>query len=307
MAKILLTGASGMVGRNILEHEYAKEHRWLTPTRDQCNYLNYDSTYKYIASNMPDIIIHAAGRVGGIQANIQNPVEFLVENTDIGRNLIMAAFAHGVPRLINLGSSCMYPKDRDKPLLETEILTGMLEPTNEGYALAKIFALRLCQYITNSNANLSYKTLIPCNLYGRWDHFDPELSHMIAATIRKIDEAKRTNCQIVPIWGNGLARREFMFAADFADFIFLTIDQYEKVPSILNVGYGIDFTINQYYETVGHIIGYSGNFFHDLNKPVGINRKLMDNTKISALGWKAHTSLGDGIEKTYKFYMDNYL
>src|SRR5690606_3724887 len=178
----------------------------------------------------PELIIHAAGHVGGIQANIANPVRFLVDNLDIGRNTILAAKNNKVPNLINLASSCIYPRNAKNPLSEDLILTGELEPTNEGYALAKIMVARLCEYIVSENPELKYKTAIPCNLYGRHDKFSPEHSHMVPAVIKKIDAAKQSAQAELDIWGDGLARREFMYAGDLADFIFYAIDNFDKMP-----------------------------------------------------------------------------
>ena len=169
---------------------------------------------------MPDLIIHSAGLVGGIEANIKNPVDFLLKNTDMGINVISSAASLGIKNLINLGSSCMYPREASNPLTEDLILKGELEPTNEGYALAKIVAARLCEYINRQGLEKNYKTLIPCNLYGRHDKFSKTNSHLIPAVIRKIHEAKIAGSRTVTIWGDGSARREFMNAADLADFIF---------------------------------------------------------------------------------------
>src|SRR6218665_715118 len=171
--RILLTGAAGMVGRNILEHAAIAGHDVLAPRRSELDLSNFTAVSDYLSSHPVDMIIHAAGKVGGIQANMREPVGFLLENLDIGRNVIWAAKTAGVSRLLNLSSSCMYPRNRSEPLTEDMVLTGQLEPTNEGYALAKIVAARLCEYISKQDSNFHYKTLIPCNLYGRHDKFDP--------------------------------------------------------------------------------------------------------------------------------------
>jgi GDP-L-fucose synthase len=211
--KIYLSGGNGMVGRNIIDHIEAKNYEILSPKSSDLNLLNYNDTKNYITSNKPDIIIHTAGVVGGIEANINNPVKFLVENTQMGINILTVSKEMKIKTFINLSSSCMYPKDSNNPLSEEQILSGELEPTNEGYALAKICTTKLCEYINREDNSFSYKTIIPCNLYGKYDNFDNNSSHMIPAVIKKIHEAKKNNLQFVNIWGDGLARREFMYAS----------------------------------------------------------------------------------------------
>lgn len=303
--KIMLTGARGMVGSNILESAFASNYEWFAPVRSELNLENYDSVKNYINRYQPDIVIHAAGRVGGIQANMANPVEFLIENIDIGRNVILASKLGGVKKLINLSSSCIYPRNGSNPLTEDMVLSGELEPTNEGYALAKIFALRLCQYISREDSSCQYKTLIPCNLYGKHDKFDPVNSHLIPAIITKIHQAKILNLNSVEIWGDGSARREFMYVEDLVDFIFKTLDSFSEVPDVINVGLGRDFSINEYYEEVRAVLGWPGSFTYDLTKPVGMRQKMVSVEKLNLFGWKAGTSMNDGIRKTYNFYLEN--
>jgi nucleoside-diphosphate-sugar epimerase len=304
--KILLTGANGMVGRNILEIAKLHDHNFLSPSSTELNLLDSNSVRQYISTYKPDMIIHAAGIVGGIQANMAQPVKFLVDNMQMGLNILTAANASGITQFLNLSSSCMYPRDALNPLAEDLILKGELEPTNEGYALAKVTSTRLCEYICKENSDLLYKTIIPCNLYGRFDKFDPNYSHMIPAVIRKIDEAKKNNLKEIDIWGDGEARREFMYAEDLADFIFYAINNFEKMPQNLNVGLGTDFTINKYYQTVSNVVGYKGKFKHDLTKPVGMKQNLIDDKKLKEFGWSYKTELETGIQKTYKFYLSEY-
>ena len=183
---------------------------------------------------------------------------------------------------------------------------GELEPTNEGYALAKIVTLRLCEYINREDAGFEYKTLIPCNLYGRHDKFSPQHSHLIPAIIHKVHQAKVNKVSSVEIWGDGTARREFMYAGDLSDAVMRALREFESLPSVMNVGMGYDFTINEYYQTVAGVLGYKGSFVHDLNKPVGMARKLVSVERQSAWGWSASTRLSDGIAKTYEFYLKEY-
>jgi len=302
--KILLTGSRGMVGRNILEHGSALDYEFLTPSSADLNLLNRQAVDLYLDNHKPDMIIHAAGIVGGIQANISEPVRFLVENMQMGLNVLMAAKEAGIKKLMNLSSSCMYPRDAQNPLSEELILKGELEPTNEGYALAKVTSTRLCEYIYIEDNSFQYKTVIPCNLYGRFDKFDSKHSHMIPAVIKKISDAKKRGDQQIDIWGDGLARREFMCATDLADFIFYAIPQFEEMPQNINVGLGHDYSINEYYQEIAKVVGFNGEFVHDLSKPVGMKQKLIDDAKLKQFGWNYKTTLFDGITKIYAFYLN---
>lgn len=302
--RILITGGSGMVGSNLREYTAAKNHELLCPSSQELNLFSYEYTEKFIREAQPDLIIHAAGRVGGIQANMREPVRFLTENLDMGRNVILAARAAGVRRLINIGSSCMYPRNVDVPLSEDMILTGELEPTNEGYAIAKITVARLCDYITRENPEYQYKTVIPCNLYGRHDKFDPRWSHLIPAILHKVHEAKLSGQSTVEIWGDGTARREFMYAGDLADALYNAVNNFESLPSTVNIGLGTDYSVNDYYVIAAEVVGYKGEFVHDLSKPVGMQRKLTSIALASTWGWRAKTSLREGLALTYEFYLN---
>lgn len=304
--RILLTGATGMVGRNFLEHPVIQSFEMLAPTSSELNLFHYESVEEYLRRHRPDIIIHAAGLVGGIQANIRQPVRFLLENMDMGRNLIWAARQAGIRKLINLGSSCMYPRNAENPLREESVLQGELEPTNEGYALAKIMASRLCDYIRRENPDYHYKTILPCNLYGRWDKFEPEHSHLIPSVIHKLHQAKANGQKEVEIWGDGLARREFMYAGDLADCLVTAVVNFEQMPPLMNAGIGRDITVTGYYRAVAEVVGYQGAFVHDLSKPVGMQQKVVDITKLAAWGWKSKTSLHEGLLQTYSFYLQHF-
>ncbi len=307
MQKILITGAHGMVGRNIVEFHKSINYIFLTPSSKELNLLDNNSVDTYIKENRPDIIIHCAGIVGGIQANIANPVRFLSENTQMGLNIILCAYKNGIKKFINMASSCMYPRDAKNPLQEEFILKGEFESTNEGYALAKVISTRLCEYVVKENNEFLYKTVIPCNLYGMYDKFDPKHSHMLPAVIKKIHEAKTQNLESVEIWGDGNARREFMYAQDLADFVYYALEHFEDMPQNINAGLGHDYTINEYYETISKVIGFRGEFIHDLSKPIGMKQKLIDDTKLKEFGWQHKTSLEDGIKQTYKYYLEEVL
>jgi nucleoside-diphosphate-sugar epimerase len=305
--RILITGGNGMVGKNILEHQKASNYEILAPSSSELNLRNSDSVDNYIKQHKPDVIIHAAGLVGGIQANMARPVDFLVYNLDMGRNIIMAAKENGVKYFLNMASSCMYPREAQNPLQEELILKGELEPTNEGYAIAKVVATRLCEYIVKENPELQYKTVIPCNLYGKYDKFSPEHSHMVPAVIKKIYEAKQNNATEIDIWGDGLARREFMYTGDLADFVFYALVNFEKMPQNINVGLGFDYTINEYYEAIAEAVGFTGKFVHDLSKPIGMKQKLIDDSKLKQFGWKHQTSLKEGIKNTLNYFKTEVL
>lgn len=293
-----------MVGRNATDKLVEIGYNVLTPSRKELDLIDSQEVLRYFKLNNIDIVIHAAGLVGGIQANIEKPYSFLSVNSQIALNVINASIETGIERLINLGSSCMYPKDCQDELTEDLILTGPLEPTNEGYAIAKIMASKLCDF-AQSEFGLSYKTLIPCNLYGKYDNFHPVRSHMIPAVIRKVHEASKTN-NSVEVWGTGEARREFMFVEDLIDFIVWSLDNYDQLPSLVNVGLGHDYSIKEYYQSIAEVIGFTGGFTHDLSKPEGMKRKLCSIQKQSRLGWKPKHSLKEGLEKTYQYYLKHY-
>lgn len=302
--KILLTGSSGMVGCNIAEHSKASNYKMLLPSSSELNLLDSVNVKNYLRINKPDMIIHSAGIVGGIQANISHPVRFLNDNMQMGLNILIAAKDYKIKKFINLGSSCMYPRNAQNPLSEDMISKGELEPTNEGYAIAKVAATKLCDYISREDKSYLYKTIIPCNLYGKYDKFDPEKSHMIPAVIRKIHDAKKKNDESIEIWGDGLSRREFMYVGDFADFMYYAIDHFDLMPQNINVGLGHDFSITEYYKKISSIVGYEGTFSHDLSRPTGMKQKLIDDTKLQKFGWQHQTSLEEGLQKTYYYFLN---
>ena len=301
---MFLTGGSGMVGRNILDNHTALTWEIFAPTSKELDLTDPKLVRAYIQKHKPDLVVHAAGCVGGIQANIAHPVDFLDINNVIGRNVIMGAWREGVKNLINLGSTCMYPAKANNPLSEDMILTGELEPTNEGYALAKIMAQRLCCYINREDPYANFKTLIPCNLFGPYDNFDPKNSHLLPAIIHKVHQALLRSEPTVEIWGDGKARREFMYAPDLAEAILKAAADISSCPEIMNIGLGYDFTINEYYIEVADVIGWKGIFTHDCTYPVGMQQKLCDTRRATDWGWRAPTNLRVAIDQTYRFYCE---
>lgn len=303
MKTLLITGASGMVGRNVKENAGASEYALLTPTSSELNLLDKNAVEAYIKAKKPDIVVHCAGLVGGIMANMQNLAKFLTHNAYMGLNLINACQQNGVKRFLNLASSCMYPKNATNPLKEEMILQGAFEPTNEGYALAKVLSTRLCEYISKADESYLYKTIIPCNLYGKYDKFDTQNAHMIPAVIARVYKAKLNGVKEIAIWGDGKAKREFMYAQDLADFVFCALKNFNALPQNLNVGSNKEYSIDEYYHAIAKVLEFDGKFTHDLSKPAGMQQKCVDDTLLRAFGWQAKTTLEEGIKKTYEYYL----
>lgn len=310
--KIFLTGGTGMVGRNILEQPSSKDHVIVAPSRKEVNLLDYEQVFASLKETKPELIIHAAGLVGGIEANKNALFDFMTENLTMGLNIVKAARALGVPKMINLGSTCMYPKNSPQPMKEEYLFSGLLEPTNEGYAIAKNAIQRACQYVS-AEANLQYKTYIPCNLFGRWDHFDQEKSHLLPAIIRKTHQAlvelETSPTAEIEIWGTGNPRREIMDAADLADFIFYSLDVFDKVPEVINISPGEDLSINEIYEnTVNALAGRDASrisFCHAGSRSDGMYQKLSDVTKLKNLGWKPKKSFTQSVSEAYGFFVSD--
>lgn len=302
--KILITGSEGMVGRNILADPLFRDCELLHPRRDELDLFDLPRLQRYLEAEQPGVVIHCAGKVGGIEANRRANSAFLSENALLGLHVLEAARTAGVPRLLNLASSCMYPKDRDRSLAVEDLLTGPLEPTNEGYALAKILAWKLTQFISSENPDLSYKTIIPCNLYGPWDKFDPLNGHLIPSIIRKAHEASVRRESTLEIWGDGSARREFMYVGDLVAFLRHGLEHWDDLPGTLNVGYGTDHSVLDYYRMVCEVVGIAPEFRFDLTRPSGMKRKLMDSGTAFALGWRPEVLHLEGIRKTYLHFME---
>jgi len=301
LKKIFLTGGTGMVGRNILESQLASEYEIVAPRRCELDLFNKAAVFEFIKESKPDLIIHAAGKVGGIKANLGNSFAYYSENLSIGNNVLLSAAELGVKNLLNLGSSCIYPRDISRPIRESDLLSGHLEPTNEGYALAKVAVAKLGEYITQVDPNLKYRTIIPCNLYGDYDKFDPKLAHMIPAVIMRINEAKQNKVN-VQMWGSGSARREFMHMSDFTDFVRYLIPNFQSLPNYLNVGIGTDYSIKDYYAAIAKVVGFEGLIIPDSDQPTGMLKKQVDITLLNDFGWKSSVGLEEGIQMTFDYY-----
>lgn len=302
--KIYIAGHKGMVGSAIwrtLSDKGFSNLIWASSK--ELDLRNQQAVRDFIKKENPEVIIDAAARVGGILANNDFPYQFIMENMQIQNNLIDSALQNDVDKFIFLGSSCIYPKLAPQPLKEEYLLTDTLEPTNEWYAIAKITGVKTCQAIRNQFGK-DYVSLMPTNLYGTFDNFDLNTSHVLPAMIRKFHEAKENNHASVTLWGSGLPMREFLFVDDMAKAVVFALEN--KLPDYLyNVGTGEDLTIKELAETIQEIIGHQGEIIWDSGKPDGTPRKLMDVSKMHELGWKHEVNLKDGIQKTYNWFLEN--
>ncbi len=303
-SKIYLAGHKGMVGSAIWRTLSSKGYSNLIgKTSKELDLRNQKEVSDFLSAEKPDVIIDAAARVGGILANNDYPFQFLMENMQIQNNLIDAAHKLGVQKFIFLGSSCIYPKLAPQPLKEEYLLTDSLEPTNEWYALAKITGVKVCQAIRRQYGK-DFVSLMPTNLYGTHDNFDLETSHVLPAMIRKFHEAKINGNKPVTLWGSGTPMREFLFVNDMAASVVFALEN--VLPEHLyNIGTGVDITIKQLAETIQKAVGHTGEIVWDNSKPDGTPRKLMDVSKMHALGWKHQVELQEGIEKTYQWFLEN--
>jgi GDP-L-fucose synthase len=303
---IFLTGGNGMLGRAVsrIACEHFPDLKIAAPSRSELDLTDVEAVNRFYAAHKFDTVIHSAAKVGGIAANIAEPVEFLIQNLRLNDNVIMGANQADVPKLIFLGSSCMYPKDYRQPLTEDDLLAAPLEPTNEGYALSKITGAKLCEYISQKPKR-AYRTIVPCNLFGTDDHFGSDASHLIAAIVTKVVDAQANGRNEISIWGSGKARREFLFVDDLVTFILENLDKVEDFPNTLNVGYGTDHSIDDYYKAVADIAKYTGTFKYDLTKPEGMMQKLMDSSLATEeFNWSANTSLKEAIAKVINAYKE---
>jgi GDP-L-fucose synthase len=298
---VFVAGDRGMVGSAIVRRLGQVDCEVITVGRERLDLLRQDDTERYLASTMPDVVIVAAAKVGGIHANSTLPAQFIYENLAIATNLIHGAFRAGVRKLVFLGSSCVYPRLARQPMIEDELLAGPLEPTNEWYAIAKIAGIKLCQAYRRQHG-ADYISVMPSNVYGPGDNYHPENSHVIAALIRRIHEAKQSGSPSVTVWGTGTPRREFIFVDDLADACIFVLEQYSGA-SHLNVGTGTEITIADLARLIAQVVGHRGDLVFDSSRPDGTPRKLLDVAKLSALGWKARTPLRLGLERSYADFL----
>ncbi len=304
---ILVTGAAGMVGRNITDHLRQSGYtRVLTPPRAELELNDQPNVIEYLRKNEVNTVIHSAGLVGGIVDNVKRPYQFLYYNTLVGLNVVHASIAAGVQRFLNISSSCIYPPNAPQPFGTESLMAGKVEPTNEGYALAKLNTLKAVEIANEEYPELAYRTLLPSNLFGPYDKFDPEVAHMIPSVIARMHEAKTKGIDTIKLWGNPEIRREFMFTPDFAAACGQAVERLEGLPINVNVGLNEDYTVAEYYAAIAEVVGYTGGLEVDPNKPIGMLRKLMDSTPArELLDWEPKVTLSDGIEATYKYYLDH--
>jgi nucleoside-diphosphate-sugar epimerase len=319
MNRIYVAGHRGMVGSAILRRLEARKATGealslITRTSADLDLTDQGAVRDFMQAERPDVVILAAAKVGGIHANNTYPADFIYENLMIECNVIHQAFAARVTRLLQLGSSCIYPKAAQQPMAEDALLTGPLEPTNEPYAIAKIAGIKLCESY-NRQHGVDYRSVMPTNLYGPGDNFHPENSHVLPAMIRRFHEAVQGGADLVTIWGTGTPMREFLHVDDMAEASLFVLDldtaryraETQPMLSHINVGSGSDITIRELAETVAEVTGYRGAIVFDATKPDGAPRKLMDVSRLQRLGWTARIALRDGIADTYRWFLDRSL
>jgi len=302
--KIYIAGHKGMVGSAVWRALESKGYSNLIgKTSKELDLTNQQEVLNFYNKEQPEVVIDAAAKVGGILANNDFPYQFLMENMQIQNNLIDGAHKTGIDKFIFLGSSCIYPKFAPQPLKEEYLLTDSLEPTNQWYAIAKITGVKACEAIRKQYSK-DYVSLMPTNLYGSFDNFDLQSSHVLPAMIRKFHEAKINNNAPVTLWGSGTPMREFLFVDDMAEAVVFALEN--DLPEYLyNIGTGKDITIKELAETIQNVTGHQGEIIWDASKPDGTPRKLMDVSKIKELGWQYSTELEDGIKKTYQWFLEN--
>lgn len=301
-SKIYITGHRGLVGSAITRKLQAEGYsNILTISSKELDLTRQKDVEDFFAAHKPEYVFHCAARVGGIKANMSYPAEFMYENLAINTNVINSAYKNNAKKLLFMGSSCVYPRLSQQPMKEEYLLTGLVEPTNEYYALAKIAGIKMCESY-NKQYNTNYISVMPSNIYGRGDSCDLEHSHVMSALIIKMHTAKINNAPQVEVWGTGAARREFLNVEDLADAsLFLMLNYNEN--EIINIGCSYDISIKELAELIKQIVGYAGELFFDTTKPDGMPRKLVDSTKINNLGWKSKISLQEGIKDFYEYYL----
>jgi GDP-L-fucose synthase len=301
-APILVAGARGMVGSALVRRlQVAGYSRVLAPARKELDLMDQTAVHAYLQAHQPAYIFIAAAKVGGIQANNTYRAEFLYQNLQIQNNLIHGAHLAGVQRLMFLGSSCIYPKLAPQPIKEEHLLTGLLEPTNEPYAIAKIAGIKMCEAY-NAQYGRQYTSAMPTNLYGPNDNYDLANSHVLPALIRKAHEARLRGDTEYPVWGSGTPRREFLYVDDLADACVFLMERGYDGP-LINIGTGTDVTIRELAETVMQVVGFPGRIVYDTTKPDGTPRKLMDSSRLYGLGWRPAVGLEEGVRKAYADFL----
>ena len=299
MATVLVTGASGMLGQHLVPMLEEKGHQVLAPSQDDVDLTDAVATAAYIQSNTIDAVVHCAAFVAGIASSKASKHHSFDANVSMGMNLIRACLDNGISMLLNVGSATIYPSEAPQPLSERSIGQGAFEGPIEGYALSKYVVYRACA-MANEQHDVSYKTILPCNLFGPYDNFSLETGHMLPAILHRMHQAKQDHAPIV-IWGDGSAKREFLYAPDLADFICFSLDNYEALPEVMNVGSGVEISVNEMHQQMAKIIGYTGKMKHDMDKPVGRLRRRLDLHHQQRLGWSPKTPFEEALALTYDY------
>jgi GDP-L-fucose synthase len=310
--RIYVAGHNGMVGSAIVRKLVSQNVTLITASSDELDLTNQAAVFEFFQNNDIDYVVLAAAKVGGIQANNNYPAQFIYENLMIEANVIHAAHLNNVQKLLLLGSSCIYPKMAAQPMVESALLTGTLEPTNEPYAIAKIAGIKICESY-NRQYGRDYRSVMPTNLYGPNDNFHRENSHVIPAMMRRFHEAVLSGVEEVSIWGTGNPKREFLHVDDMAEACLHVMDldsqtwvnNTQPMLSHINIGTGVDCSIRELAEVMAEVTGFNGRFTFDTSKPDGTPRKLMDVSRVLSLGWKSRISLKDGLSETYQWFLDN--
>lgn len=302
--KLFITGHQGLVGRALLRH-YAEQPQWelITRSKKELDLRDPQATDAFFAAEKPEYVILAAAKVGGIKASYTQPVDFLLDNLQIQNAVLSAAHRFGVKKLLFLGSTCIYPKTAAMPIQEDSLLTGPMEETNAPYGVAKIAGIKLCQGYRHQHGK-DFICGMPANLYGPYDNFDPEHSHVLPSLIRRFHEAKQTGAASVTLWGSGRPTREFLFVDDLAAACAFLLENYSS-PEIINIGTGSEISIRDAAETIQEITGYQGEIRWDTTQPDGNPRRLLDVTRLSDQGWKARTDFRTGVAQTYQWFLEN--
>jgi GDP-L-fucose synthase len=299
---VFVAGHRGMVGSALVRRLAQEDVKLLTVPRRELDLRDQKAVFEWFAKNTPQVVLLAAAKVGGIVANDTLRAEFLYDNLAIATNVMHAAHMNRTEKLLFLGSSCIYPKLAPQPLSEDSMLTGRLEPTNEPYAIAKIAGIKMAEAY-RAQYGCDFINVMPTNLYGPGDNYHPELSHVVAALIRRFHEAKVSGATNVVVWGTGTPRREFLYVDDMADACIHLMKTYSGIDMV-NIGTGEDITIADFAREVASIVGYTGAISYDTSRPDGTPRKLLDVSRLTALGWRARTSLGDGLRLAYQAYLN---
>ena len=300
MATVLVTGASGMLGQHLVPMLENRGYQVLAPSREDVDLTDAAATSTYLQANTIDAVVHCAANVAGIASSKASKHHSFDANVSMGMNLIRSCLDNGISTLLNVGSATVYPSDAPQPLSETSLGQGAFEGPIEGYALSKYVVYRACA-MANEQYDVAFKTILPCNLFGPYDNFSLETGHMLPAILHRMHQAKEQDNAPIVIWGDGSAKREFLYAPDLADFICFSLENFEALPEVMNVGSGVEVSVKEMHQHMAKITGYSGELKHDLDKPVGRLRRYLDLQHQQRLGWSPKTPFEEALALTYDY------